>query len=94
MTMLERHEEGNASQARGTSNTSIEEGDPLRTLLRTQTEMLQRLADGASDSITSKNRVKLSTIKLPTFDGKTEEWTEFSDAFVKTIHSNQVLPNI
>jgi len=28
---------------------------------------------------------KVTTIKLPSFDGKIEEWTQFSDAFRKFI---------
>ncbi|XP_039309090.1 uncharacterized protein LOC105201565 [Solenopsis invicta] len=92
MTMMERYETGGASRSPTTQGS--EDDGHLGNLLRAQTEILQRLSDGATDGVVRGSRVKLPTIKLPSFDGKIEEWTKFYDAFIKTIHSNQILPNI
>lgn len=95
MTIMERYEANGASQTRTTSGTTLQEdGNPLGTLLQTQTEILQRLSDSNSDGVIGGNRVKLPMFKLPTFDDKIEEWTKFFDAFTKTIHNNLTLPNI
>ncbi|XP_018371804.1 PREDICTED: uncharacterized protein LOC108766798 [Trachymyrmex cornetzi] len=94
MTMMEKYEVSGTAQAQASSVVRLEDNGPLGTLLQTQTELLQRLTDNSEDGVTSGNRVKLPTIKLPSFDGKIEEWTKFADVFKKTIHSNRVLPNI
>lgn len=57
-------------------------------------QLLQRLSDGAAEGVIGGNRVKLPTIKLPSFDGRIEEWTRFHDSFMKTIHNNPTLPSI
>lgn len=95
MEIMERRETNESPQLRTTSSAQEPEVDgPLGALLRTQTEILQRLSDGPADSVTGGSRIKLPTIKLPTFDGKIEEWTHFSDAFMQMIHNNQALPSI
>lgn len=94
---MERYETSNIPQARATSDSlrNQEDDNALGNLLRAQNEILQRFSDGNMEDGTSiGKRVKLPTIKLPTFDGKIEEWTKFSDAFTKTIHDNLALPNI
>ncbi|KYQ53251.1 hypothetical protein ALC60_07614 [Trachymyrmex zeteki] len=94
MTIMKKYEAIGTAQVQASSEVRPEDNAPLGTLLRTQTELLQRLTDNSEDGVTSGNRVKLPTINLPSFNGKIEEWTKFADAFKKTIHSNRALPNI
>lgn len=90
MEIMERREANESPQSRTTSNVQEAEVDgPLEALLRTQTEILQRLSDGSIDGVSGGSKVKLPTFRLPTFDGKIEEWTHFSDTFTQTIHNNQ-----
>ncbi|KAJ8957213.1 hypothetical protein NQ318_007775 [Aromia moschata] len=42
----------------------------------------------------NENRVKLPTIKLPTFNGHYDQWLEFRDAFTALIHDNNTISNI
>lgn len=96
MELMERHK---ASSSRATTTPitceprDLEVDEQLGTLLQTQTEILQHLSKDTTDDVVNGNRVKLLAIKLP-FDGKIEEWAQFSDAFTNTIHDNKVLPSI
>lgn len=38
--------------------------------------------------------VKLPTIKIPTFDGKYEDWLEFRDTYLSLIHENESISDI
>ncbi|XP_018362903.1 PREDICTED: uncharacterized protein LOC108761065 [Trachymyrmex cornetzi] len=42
----------------------------------------------------NEDEVKLPTVKLPIFDGRTEEWKRFYETFQSLIHANEVIPNI
>ncbi|KYN35713.1 hypothetical protein ALC56_09913 [Trachymyrmex septentrionalis] len=54
---------------------------------------MRSIAD-ANDVNNSKFRVKLPVIKLPTFDGRTEEWKRFSKTFLSMIYINEGIPSI
>lgn len=87
----------NTTEHGGVAHSTMHEAEEdgvLETLLRAQTEILQRLSNNSVDGAVRGSQVKLPTIELPSFDGKIEEWTHFHDAFIKTIHSNRTLPNI
>jgi len=94
MTIMERYEANGTAQARTSPEAAIgqDEGESLRNLLKIQTELLQRIATDNEGAV--GNRVKLPTLKLPSFDGKIEEWAKFSDEFTNAVHNNQALPNV
>lgn len=66
-------------------------GDAITRLFEQQTQLLRSIADGTANQ---ESRVKLPVVKLPTFDGRTEEWKRFSETFKSMIHSNENIPNI
>jgi len=54
---------------------------------------MRDIAD-ANNIANQDSRIKLPVVKLPTFDGRTEEWKRFSETFQSMIHSNENIPSI
>jgi len=75
---------------------------PLSRVLEQQVELLRQISNNASgsnretsrDVINRESQVKLPVIKLPTFDGRSENWQQFSDTFQTLIYNNAELSNI
>jgi len=67
--------------------------DAITRLFEQQTQWMRSIAD-ANNTANQESRVKLPVVKLPTFDGRTEEWKRFSETFQSMIHSNENIPNI
>jgi len=74
----------------------------LSRVLEQQVELLRQISNNASgsnretsrDATNRESQVKLPVIKLPTFDGRSENWQQFSDTFQTLIHNNAELSNI
>lgn len=65
----------------------------IERLFEQQTQLIRSIADGSVTSNQEKE-VKLPTVKLPVFDGKTEEWKRFSETFQSLIHANENIASI
>jgi len=67
--------------------------DAITKLFEQQTQWMRSIA-GANSAANQESKVKLPVVKLPTFEGHTEEWKRFSETFQSMIHSNESIPNI
>ena len=75
------------SQAAMTSN------DAIAQLISQQTELLRRFTEEGGMARNDSN-VKLPVVRLPTFDGRMEEWKCFSETFQSLIHKNETIPRV
>lgn len=46
------------------------------------------------DATNNESKVRLPVVKIPTFDGRAEEWKRFSETFQSLIHNNNSIPRI
>lgn len=65
----------------------------LAQMLQQQTELIRRISVTNGNS-NHESKVKLPVVKLPTFDGRMEEWKRFSETFQSLIHNNESIPAI
>jgi len=79
---------------RGDEAPASSNSDAITRLFEQQTQLLRNIADGSNASNSQESRVKLPIVKLPVFDGRTEEWKRFSETFHSLIHSNENIANI
>ncbi|XP_011859012.1 PREDICTED: uncharacterized protein LOC105556525 [Vollenhovia emeryi] len=68
-------------------------GDAIERLFEQQTQLIRSIASG-SGATNQETRVKLPVVRLPTFDGRVEDWKRFSETFQSMIHANESIPNI
>ncbi|XP_011859274.1 PREDICTED: uncharacterized protein LOC105556770 [Vollenhovia emeryi] len=68
-------------------------GDAIERLFEQQTQLIRSIASG-SGATNQESRVKLPVVRLPTFDGRVEDWKRFSETFQSMIHANESIPNI
>lgn len=80
----------NGASGSQTSSTSI---DAITRLVTQQAELLRRLTEGG-DATNNESKVRLPVVKIPAFDGRAEEWKQFSETFQSLIHNNNSIPRI
>lgn len=76
----------------GSQPSTSGSSDAVTRLVEQQTALLRRFTEASGANQESK--VKLPVVKLPTFDGRTEEWKRFCETFTSLIHLNESIPNI
>ncbi|XP_036147477.1 uncharacterized protein LOC118647191 [Monomorium pharaonis] len=79
---------------RPTTSTATDANDAMVRILEQQTEVLRSLGSSSASRGTSnvEHKVKLPTIKLPSFSGEMHEWKRFSDSFTTLIHDSDLSP--
>lgn len=75
------------------SQTSSTNNDAITRLVTQQAELLRRLTEGG-DATNNESKVRLPVVKIPAFDGRAEEWKQFSETFQSLIHNNNSIPRI
>lgn len=81
------------SQQQGGWQASGSSGDAIAKLFEQQAQLMRSLTD-ANDIANQESRVKWPEIKLPTFDGRVEDWKRYSETFISMIHSKEKMSNI
>ncbi|XP_018395412.1 PREDICTED: uncharacterized protein LOC108773929 [Cyphomyrmex costatus] len=76
------------SQQQSESQALNNNSDVLTRLFEQQAQLMRSIAN-TSNASNPDSRVKLPVIKLPMFDGRTEEWKCFLETFMSMIHTNE-----
>lgn len=84
-----RRQDGQSIQSQTIANQSLSQSVNNQTNNQIQSSQLSN--DPSLQSNSNKQRIKLPTINLPSFDGAFTLWREFYDAFSTLIHNNEDL---
>ncbi|RLU22365.1 hypothetical protein DMN91_004643 [Ooceraea biroi] len=78
------------SRQASASPLSANNSDAIARTLERQTELLSHLVN-SDGTVNQRSGVKLPAVRLPTFDGRTEEWQRFADTFRSLVHDKREL---